>query len=100
MALANLTNMSNFTILSFWDIYKSKFDHDKSWGGCCVVVSTCLPFSSRSLKQAVKVDLVKVDPVEVDPVEVDPVKVDPVEIDPVEVDPVKQTLLKYDRPES
>ena len=25
MALANLTNMSNFTILRFWDIYKYKY---------------------------------------------------------------------------
>ena len=26
MALANLTNMSNFTIMRFWDVPKSKFD--------------------------------------------------------------------------
>ena len=25
MALANLTNMSNFTILRFWDVYKYKY---------------------------------------------------------------------------
>jgi hypothetical protein len=24
MALANLTNMSNFTVLRFWDVYKYK----------------------------------------------------------------------------
>ena len=27
MALANLTNMSNFTILKFWDVYKYKFKY-------------------------------------------------------------------------
>ena len=46
IASANLTNMSNFITMSFWDVYKSKFDHAKSWGGRCIV---CLPFSSRSL---------------------------------------------------
>ena len=70
MATANLTNMSNFTILKFWDIYKYKYN------------AYLLVIDRRSW------------PVEVDPSKLTrrswPVKVDPVvEVHPVvEVDPV------------